>query len=94
MRSVPADTLENFFATYQESGASPALGFTPIIDNEVVFANYTERALAGDQAKIVSHHLRPFSRTHISLTAAEAGHHWHEHTRWRSLRSIFAYRPH
>lgn len=33
MRNVPAGILEDLFATYQESGGSPALGFTPIIDN-------------------------------------------------------------
>ncbi|KAK6397493.1 hypothetical protein LTR65_006470 [Meristemomyces frigidus] len=52
MRNVSAAKLEDFFATYQESGATPALGFTPIVDGSVVFANYTERALAGQQAKI------------------------------------------
>jgi len=54
MRGVNASTLENFIANYDESEATPAISFTPIVDNEVVFANYTERALAGQQAQIVS----------------------------------------
>jgi len=53
MRNVSADKVEDFFASYQESGATPSIAFDPIQDNETVFSNYTERALAGQQAKIV-----------------------------------------
>ena len=53
MRGVDADTIENFFATYQESGDMPAIAFNPRVDGVLVFSNYTERALAGLQAKIV-----------------------------------------
>ncbi|KAK5125190.1 hypothetical protein LTR85_000866 [Meristemomyces frigidus] len=52
MRNVSAAKLEDFFASYQESGATPGLGFDPIVDGAVVFANYTERAVAGQQANI------------------------------------------
>lgn len=58
MRNVSAAEIEDFFASYQESGVTPALGFDPIVDGSVIFANYTERALAGDSAKIVSSVLR------------------------------------
>ncbi|KAK4987195.1 hypothetical protein LTR50_004796 [Elasticomyces elasticus] len=54
MKAVPATTLETFVANYQDSGALPRISFLPIADNKVVFANYTERALAGLQAKLVS----------------------------------------
>lgn len=54
MRGIDASSLENFIATYAESGTTPALSFDPIVDNEVVFANYTERALQNQQAQIVS----------------------------------------
>ena len=53
MRNVSAATIENYVAVYQESGAIPPIYFGPIIDEILVFANYTERALAGLQAKIV-----------------------------------------
>ncbi|KAF2769024.1 acetylcholinesterase [Teratosphaeria nubilosa] len=52
MRNVGADTIEKFIATYAEDGTSPSLSFHPVIDDDIVFANYTERALANKQAKI------------------------------------------
>jgi len=52
MRRVNASQIENFVATYDESGAIPAIGFNPIPDEQLVFSNYTERALAGKQAQI------------------------------------------
>ncbi|KAK5135196.1 hypothetical protein LTR08_005583 [Meristemomyces frigidus] len=52
MRNVSATTIENFYATYQESGAAPGISFSPTVDGIVVFSNYTERAFAGLQAKI------------------------------------------
>lgn len=54
MRKIPAQTIEGFIANYSDSGASPSLSFGPSPDGKSVFANYTERALAGRQAKIVS----------------------------------------
>ncbi|KAK5015305.1 hypothetical protein LTR60_002937 [Cryomyces antarcticus] len=52
MRKVPADTLENFVARYQDSAAKPPIRFVPVVDGKTVFANYTERALKGLQANI------------------------------------------
>lgn len=54
MRKVPAQTIEGFVANYSDSGASPGLGFGPTPDGKSVFANYSQRALEGKQAKIVS----------------------------------------
>lgn len=53
MRRLPASSIQDFVAQYTIDGASPALNFGPIADNKTVFANYTQRALAGQQAKIV-----------------------------------------
>lgn len=53
MRKVPAQTIESFVAKYSDSGASPGLDFGPTPDGKSVFANYTQRALDGKQAKIV-----------------------------------------
>lgn len=53
MRGVDAKQIEQFVAQYQESGASPGIVFMPVQDNSVIFANYTERALQGQQANIV-----------------------------------------
>lgn len=54
MRGVDWKVLENFVASYSRSGAQPALTFGAAADGMVVFGNYTERALEGGQAKIVS----------------------------------------
>ena len=56
MRKVNAAAIEDFVAQYQISGQMPAIGFRPVIDEETVFLNYTEQALEGKQAKIVSEH--------------------------------------
>ena len=62
MRGVDADTIEDFVAVYAENGTLPALSFDPIVDEEIVFSNYTERALTGEQANIVSRTLLHASR--------------------------------
>lgn len=54
MRRVDWKVLENFVANFSRSGAQPALTFGAAADGKVVFGNYTERALEGGQAKIVS----------------------------------------
>lgn len=54
MRKVDGNKIEDFVARYQEMALSPAIAFTPVIDEKVVFSNYTERALGGYQAEIVS----------------------------------------
>lgn len=53
MRKLPFRTVENFVAGYGMNGTKPALNFGPIADEKTVFANYTQRALAGQQAKLV-----------------------------------------
>ncbi|KAJ4413451.1 hypothetical protein N0V82_008525 [Gnomoniopsis sp. IMI 355080] len=52
MRSVDAAKIEDFVATYQESGMSPAISFGPVVDERLVFSNYTKQANAGLQADI------------------------------------------
>ncbi|KAK8056506.1 hypothetical protein PG993_001733 [Apiospora rasikravindrae] len=47
MKKVPAEKLENFVATYEDSGDSPSITFAPMVDEKLVFANYTERAARG-----------------------------------------------
>lgn len=53
MRRLPEATIQNFVAGYTINGTLPALSFGPIADEKTVFANYTQRALSGQQAKIV-----------------------------------------
>lgn len=53
MRGLPATTIEQFVGTYQDSGSTPAISFSPIVDGKVVFNNYTERALEGKLANVV-----------------------------------------
>lgn len=54
MRKVDGKKIEDFLANYAESAQTPAIGFDPVVDGKVVFANYTERALQGKQADVVS----------------------------------------
>lgn len=54
MKKVSAETLENFVATYQDSGDSPSINFVPVVDGKLVFDNYTERAAAGNMTDLVS----------------------------------------
>lgn len=58
MKRLPFTTIQNFVTGYSINGSSPGLDFGPIADEKTVFANYTRRALAGQQAKIVR--LLPF----------------------------------
>lgn len=55
MRKVPASELENFVATYEDSGASPSINFIPVVDEKLVFNNYTEKAAEGEMSDLVSH---------------------------------------
>lgn len=57
MRGVDAHVIENFLSGYQQSAATPAIGFTPVADEKVVFSNYTLRASQGHIAKIVGSEL-------------------------------------
>ncbi|KAK5686813.1 hypothetical protein LTR17_026821 [Elasticomyces elasticus] len=52
MRGASADTIEDFVAEYAENATLPGLSFIPVIDEDLVFSNYTERVLAGEQANI------------------------------------------
>lgn len=54
MQNVPSGTLENALSTYQISDQEPSISFTPVADGTHVFANYTERAMAGQVAQLVS----------------------------------------
>ncbi|KXT00514.1 hypothetical protein AC578_4073 [Pseudocercospora eumusae] len=52
MRSLDASKIELFIANYSDSRSSPGLSFSPIPDGKSVFANYTSRALSGQQSKV------------------------------------------
>ncbi|CZS96718.1 related to triacylglycerol lipase V precursor [Rhynchosporium agropyri] len=47
MRKVPAAVIEDFVEKYEDSGVSPPMTFAPIVDERIVFGNYTERAAMG-----------------------------------------------
>ena len=51
---------------------NPVLFFTPVQDDRVIFHNYTERMLAGQQAKIVSTPLPIYTRTVGGMSADES----------------------
>ncbi|KAK2598765.1 hypothetical protein N8I77_012153 [Diaporthe amygdali] len=52
MRQVPADDIENFLLAYSVAGKTPSLSFSPVVDEKLVFSNWSERALTGSIAKI------------------------------------------
>ncbi|KAJ7757059.1 Alpha/Beta hydrolase protein [Mycena metata] len=58
MRRVPMPRIENFVGQYQDNStlvvnsSQPAIAFTRAVDNVTVFANYTERYLNGQIAKL------------------------------------------
>lgn len=54
MRGVDAAEINDFISTYTQSTQQPGISFTPVVDEKVVFSNYTGRMLDGKQAKIVS----------------------------------------
>lgn len=54
MKAVSAQDLEGFVASYEDSGDSPSINFIPMVDGELVFDNYTERAHAGNMSDLVS----------------------------------------
>lgn len=55
MRDVDGDVINDFIANYSETDGFPGLTFVPIEDDGLIFSNYTQRAVDGLQAKIVSH---------------------------------------
>ena len=54
MRGVKSEDLEVFLREYNDNGTSPALLFSPIIDECTKFSNYTAKTLAGGFSKVVS----------------------------------------
>jgi len=89
MRGVNANTIEDFLATYQEGGNTPALSFDPVVDGKIIFQNYTERARASQQAKIVSLPLLISTTAYaIALTSQIARHNRHRRPRRRPLRAL------
>lgn len=72
MRSVDALKIKDFIASYQESAQQPGIAFAPVIDDKIVFSNYTERMLQGKQAKIVStHDISSLSKTNIVVRSPQ-----------------------
>lgn len=55
MRKIPASDLEAFVAYYEDYDDSPFISFIPLVDDKLVFNNYTERALAGNISDLVSY---------------------------------------
>lgn len=53
MRAVPARAIEGFVAAYEDGGDDPSINFIPVVDGTLVFANYTERAAAGNMSGLV-----------------------------------------
>lgn len=53
MQNVPAGTLENVLSAYQASEDEPSISFTPVVDDVLTFANYTQRAVDGKVAQRV-----------------------------------------
>ena len=54
MQKVPFQTIESFLKGYSDNGTQPGISFSPVVDNNTIFVNYTARALAGNFTKKVS----------------------------------------
>ncbi|KAJ4294581.1 hypothetical protein N0V90_008272 [Kalmusia sp. IMI 367209] len=52
MRRVPFEQISNFVGQYGDNGATPALSFLPVVDDRIIFSNYTARASAGKVARL------------------------------------------
>ncbi|KAK7530160.1 carboxylesterase [Phyllosticta citribraziliensis] len=52
MCNVPAWKIEKFVAEYEDSGESPSITFAPMIDDQLVFENYTEKASNGELSNL------------------------------------------
>ncbi|KAF1994033.1 alpha/beta-hydrolase [Amniculicola lignicola CBS 123094] len=50
-QKVPFADITSFLKTYNDAGTTPALSFSPVVDERTKFSNYTARALAGDFSK-------------------------------------------
>ncbi|KAK7516863.1 carboxylesterase [Phyllosticta citriasiana] len=52
MRNVPAWKIEKFVAEYEDSGDSPSITFAPMIDDKLVYEDYTEKASNGELSRL------------------------------------------
>ena len=52
MRGVPFEDISNFIGRYGDRGTTPALSFTPVVDERIVFSDYAGRAKAGKIARL------------------------------------------
>ncbi|KAI0129093.1 Alpha/Beta hydrolase protein [Xylariales sp. AK1849] len=52
MQRVPANQIMNFIGQYSDNNTDPGLYFRPVVDERIVFSNYTQRAKAGFISKI------------------------------------------
>lgn len=50
-RRVNASSIISFLESYSNNGTSPGLAFVPVVDNRLLFENYTARALAGKYSR-------------------------------------------
>lgn len=53
MMEVSAEDIEDFVWHYQDNGTSPSIGFSPVVDEALVFSNYTLRGEMGAMADVV-----------------------------------------
>ena len=54
MRTVSAARINSFLMDYDDFDPNPSLSFRPVIDEKIVFSNYTKQTEQGKQAKIPS----------------------------------------
>ncbi|KAK7702196.1 hypothetical protein SLS64_009774 [Diaporthe eres] len=54
MRDVDGNVINDFIANYSETDGFPGLAFVPVEDDSLIFSNYTQRAVDGLQAKILT----------------------------------------
>lgn len=52
LRKVNSSKIMSFLEAYSYNGTSGTLAFSPIVDNRLLFANYTARALAGNYSRV------------------------------------------
>jgi cholinesterase len=52
MRNVSAARINTFLMNYNDFDPNPSLSFRPVIDEKIIFSNYTKRTEEGKQAKI------------------------------------------
>ncbi|KAK2601915.1 hypothetical protein QQS21_004506 [Conoideocrella luteorostrata] len=81
MRKIPFKDIQNYLASYANNGTLPAMPFTPIPDDKIVFRNYTsryEQGLISNRPAIFStcenegNSLVPANRSGIDTALAEA----------------------